>query len=105
MIGPKCTITIQRASETSDGMGGMTVTWSDLKELKGTLLAFKRNEFFTNNVVRAISTHFFTCKYPRDVTITEKDRVSYNSDIYEITFVDNPAERNINLVLDLKKIK
>lgn len=96
---------LQQVSGVSDGMGGFTPTWADIRELKGSLIYLKAKESFANNVTSTISTHFFQCDFPKDITVTEKDRLTHNGDIYEITLSENVSKRDISLYLELKKIK
>lgn len=104
MTGPKCTIVVQRSTDTSDGAGGYTSVWATLVSLKGILLSKQANEKFLNDSTKVVSTYYFQCKYP-STTITEKDRVLYNSDYYQINFVDNVAEKSSILILWLKKVE
>ena len=104
-VGPKVSIVVQRATSTSDNMGGFTNSWATLATLSGTFLSLQGRENFSDDSTKVVSTHFFQCKYPTSVTITEKDRVSYNGSYYQISFLDNLAEKNITLIIYLKKVE
>jgi SPP1 family predicted phage head-tail adaptor len=103
--GYKIKMMLQQKSEVSNGMGGFTTTWVGIKELKGSLIYLKAKEGYSNNVTSTVSTHFFQCNFPKDVTVTEEDRLVYDGDIYEITLSENVSKRNISLYLELKKVK
>ena len=104
MIGPKTIIVIERESKISDGAGGFDSTWAKLVSLKGVLLPLVSREKFVSDSIKSISTHYFQCRYSNYV-ITTADRVLYNSEYYDITYADNCVERNILLILYLKKSK
>lgn len=107
MVGTKVSVQIHRQTATSDGMGGQTTVWYGLKKIKGTLIAFKARERFVNDSTKVSSTHYFQCDFPKDVVITEKDRVfdMKTGDLYQINFVDNLANRDVTLSLELKKVE
>jgi len=103
--GHKIRMMLQQVTEVSDGMGGFTPTWVDIRDLKGSLIYLRAREGYSNNVTSTVSTHFFQCIFPKDITVTEKDRLTYDGDIYEITFSEDVSKRGITLYLELKKIK
>ena len=103
-VGPKVTAEIQRNSRTSDGMGGFTDSWQGLKKLKGQLFALRNRDWYKNSIVGSDSTHYFIVDYKDWVDITAEDRLVYKGQIYQITYVNNLAERNITIILELKKI-
>ena len=107
MVGRKVRLQIHRQTTSSDGMGGETVVWYGVKTLIGTLIAFKMKERFLDDSTKVMSTHFFHCDYPHDITVTEEDRgfCMENDNLYQINFVDNIAEKNITLSLELQKVE
>jgi len=105
MVGHKVKLEIHRQASVSDGMGGYTTSWYGIKALKGTLIAFKAKERFVNDSTKTISTHYFNCDFPKDIVVTEKDRAFCGGILYQINFVDNLANKNITLSLELKKVE
>lgn len=105
MAGPKATFKLQRKTETSDGMGGFTSIWYNVANLRGTLTIVERNEKFISDSTRIKSTHYFMTKYKAELSITEKDRLAFGTDIFEITFVDNISMQNRFWEISLRKIE
>lgn len=107
MVGSKIYLQIHRQTATSDGMGGQTIVWYGVKTLRGSLISFKAKERFINDSTKVSSTHYFQCDFPKDIVVTEKDRAfdMNNGDLYQINFVDNLANRDITLSLELKKVE
>ena len=103
--GRKIDMQLQRQTSVSDGMGGFTDTWYSVRYLKGSLIFLKAREGYANNVTSTLSTHFFQCDFPKDITVTEKDRLFYSGDIYEIILAEDVSKRGITLYLELKKIR
>lgn len=105
MAGPKATFKLQRKIETSDGLGGFNSVWYNVANLRGTLTIVERSEKFISDASRVKSTHFFMTKYKNGLNITEKDRLNFGTDIYEIVFVDNIAMQNRFYEISLRKIE
>lgn len=105
MAGPKATFKLQRKTETSDGMGGFTSIWSNVASVRGTLTIVERNEKFISDSTRVKSTHYFMTKYKSELAITEKDSLTFGTDIFEITFVDNVAMQNRFYEISLRKVE
>lgn len=105
MAGPKATFKLQRKTETSDGMGGFTSIWSNVANLRGTLTIVERNEKFISDSTRVKSTHYFMTKYKAELSITEKDRLAFGTDIFEVTFCDNVGMQNRFFEISLRKIE
>ena len=103
-IGKKIKAEVQRQTVTSDGMGGETTFWYGLKIVKGSLDVISASERYKLDMVQELSTHRFTCDYIKDITITEKDRIYADKEIYDITAIDNVLHKNITLIIDLKKV-
>lgn len=104
MVGPKIICELQQKTQTSDSMGGFTDSWVRVNDLKGVLTVARGNEFFRDNRRAVISTHYFMCNKPKDITITEEYRIVYNSENYEVLLVNKVAQKNRFLIFELRKI-
>lgn len=105
MAGPKALFKLQRKIETADGMGGFSAVWSNVAYLRGTLTIVERNEKFISDSTRVKSTHYFMTKYKAELAITEKDRLLFGLEVYEIVFVDNVAMQNRFYEISLRKVE
>jgi len=103
-------INIERATSTSDGMGGYTKSWSVVfsripcmfQEIKGSEI-----ERDNKNTVLADHKVFIDAEYAGK--ILESDRVTYNDNgttkYYRIHWIKNPVRMNHYLRLDLLEMK
>jgi head-tail adaptor len=110
--GPKTQLICQRVTEISDGLGGMTQSWSNLATLSGVLTAssgvtakFAGRERLLADRTTVTSSLIFYCDYPTGITITEKDRFVSGTRTFEILFVYNPANSNHHLEISLFEVK
>lgn len=105
MIGPTVTATIQSLTTASNGIGGYTQTWTSLGSFTGILIATERTkETLTAGKETVISTHNFYMDYKSGVTITATCKLVYGSRTFDITFVNNLAEMDRYIILDLVEI-
>lgn len=104
MRGPKTKLTLQRYSEASNGMGGFTHTWSDVKTIKGVLIAISGNERFSTSKETVYISHCFYCDY-FDTAITERDRFLKGNRKFDIELINNVAEMDRNFEIALKEIE
>lgn len=112
MLGPQTKLALEQVAEVSDGMGGMTSTWSHVTYLSGVLTAggntsarFAGRETMAAGQLNVLSTLIFYCDYPSGVTVTEKNRMVYGTRIFDIEFVYNPGNMNHHLEITLFEIK
>lgn len=105
MGGPKCTMFLQKKTDTSDGMGGYSTVWAETAKLSGTFTTVDKWEKFISDTVRTKVTHYFMTKYNPSLSITESDRMRNGSDIYEIVLVDNVALKGRFWEISLKKVE
>ena len=105
MAGPKCDMFLQRRNDISDGMGGYTTVWYEIKKIRGTLAIVDKWEKFVSDSIRVKSTHIFMADYDPSVVITEADRLRYKNEIYEIVFADDVAKREIFWSIYLKRFQ
>jgi len=106
--GPKTTMAVQRVTETADGLGGVTESWSTIANIEGVLSAggnttarFVGREKMIHGKSTVLSSLIFYCDVPEGITITEKDRMYYDSKAYDIVFVYNPGNMNHHLEISL----
>lgn len=92
--------TVERYTETDDGMGGKDYTWNPHLELEGTLDQLSADEVIASERLGQISSHIFITFSIVDVT--RKDRVIIDDDIYHIKNVDNPNNLDYQLEILLE---
>lgn len=112
MFGPKTSLTLQRVTEISDSLGGITQAWAKIRVLTGVLTAggntsarFVGNEKVMSERSAATSMLVFFCDYPKGVTITEKDRLVYGSRTFDIMTVYDPGNMHHHLEITLFEVK
>lgn len=95
MIGPKVTLILQRVTKTSDGFGGYTETWSDLRYVTGVLVALRGEERIINGKEATEADFTFFCEFPIGTVFDEGDRFKFN-DGSTTRFFDvlNVADKN-----------
>lgn len=104
VMGPKTELKLERKTLTADGQGGYTESWQDLRKIKGVLVPLPGNERFITGKVEAYRTHKFFIDYPKDLTITEKDRFILGTRKFDIRFIGDPAEQHIHLEIELSEV-
>lgn len=108
MIGAKVEMELRRKTKTSDGMGGDTLEWAGLRELRGVmtpLSSLKEREFKVNDKLTVIATHYFFIDYPIGLTITEKDILILENKTYEIIYVEDISlmkKKKLKLTIKVK---
>jgi len=104
VLGPKTELKLERKTLTADGQGGYIESWQQLRKIKGVLVPLKGNERFITGKTELFASHKFFCDYPKDLTITEKDRFTLGTREFEIKFIGDPAEQHIHLEIELLEI-
>lgn len=104
MNGPKVQVVLQRLTGVADGSGGFTDTWADLVYINGSLVKPSGNARLQHGKREIESTHIFFYDYPIGVTPTEVDQLKLGSRLFEITYVENPAETSRHVALYLNEI-
>ena len=94
-------ITIQDYTESQNGYGAVTKTWSDYATLWASIEPIRGREFWESQQINAEVTAKITIRYLAD--INPKMRVKYGNRIFEIISVINPEERNVELQLMVKE--
>jgi len=104
MIGPKVTLTLKQFSEVSDGMGGVTNLWVNKRKISGVLIGLSGDERHITGKTEVFASHKFIIDYPKNLTITEKDKFVLKTRKFDISLVSNPAEQNRHLEIMLEEI-
>jgi SPP1 family predicted phage head-tail adaptor len=86
-------ITVQEQSATNDGMGGETLTWSDLFKTRAAIWPTSSRERIDAMKQELQITHKIRIRYRSGMT--SKNRVKFGSRIFNIISFLNPDERNI----------
>lgn len=90
-------ITIEQPTESADGAGGTTRSWSTLATVWAELVPLRsgRGESLVNRQLTAEVTHRITIRYRADVTTAM--RVSYGGRVFNIRKVTNVGEAKVTL--------
>lgn len=105
MTGPQTKLTLQSVTETSDGLGGVTESWQNVRIVSGVFVSNRGNETLSIGNKTVFATHFFFCDYSKSVTITEKNRFILGTRTFDILFVDDIGNQNIDLKIYLDEVK
>lgn len=103
MLGPKVILTLSQLTSVPDGVGGFTDTWTSVRDIEGCLMTPSGNENVIHRKVETQSTHVFYCDYDLGSDITQRDRLLFGTRLFEINYIQNPAELNIHLQIHLKE--
>jgi len=90
-------VSIQESTETSDGMGGFTVTWADIsgmESVQASIWPLSAKESLDSMKLELQITHQIRIRY-RD-GITAKNRIAFGSRIFNIISLINHDERDIS---------
>lgn len=85
-------VTLQSASETADGGGGFTATWSDIATVWARIEPLSGKERMTAQQLENPLTHRITIRHRSGVDA--KMRIKFGSRIFNIRSVLNPDEGN-----------
>ena len=103
MVGPKTKLQLERYSETVDGMGGFSETWSGVCSINGSLLGATGRENIVRNKATVTASHNFFISTPFNTTITEKDRLVLGTRVFDILYVEKPANTQRFIILRLQE--
>ena len=88
-------ITIQEQTDTADGMGGFSTTWTDLFDMRVAIWPLSAKERLEAMKLGVEVTHKIRGRYRSG--ITPKNRIKFDTRIFNITSMINPDERNRTL--------
>ena len=80
-------ITIQSLSEALDVYGEPIKSWTDAYTVWAEVLPLKGEERVQSQQLTSKADTKFRIRYNSDMTITEKHRIQYDSDNYDITAI------------------
>ena len=105
-IGPKMQLELQRISEDSeeDGMGGTETRYYGVRNIRGTMVVLSASERVSADREAVYATHRFFCNFPVGLTISEDDRFRKGERVFDIEFINNAAEQNRHLEIDLLEV-
>lgn len=90
-------ITIQRATSTKNAIGEVVKTWTDLFTTWAEYTPATGTEVFRSDKEVAVKTAKFLMRF--DSRITQSDRISFDSDYYEILYIREMNRREYYEVL------
>jgi hypothetical protein len=95
-------VQVRTITETSDGMGGLTVSTSLTTLSRANIWQASTNDPRISDKITQVSTHILACLPER--TWTDNDReVLYNGHTYKVTgHADNVAERDTLVIVGLE---
>jgi SPP1 family predicted phage head-tail adaptor len=96
------TFTPQTVTRTTDSVGGYTEAWTDGTAFRGRMRPLSNSERTSSDKVTVFATHRLYCD--ASVTLTEADRVTFDSRTFEVRAVRNPSESNHHLEIDLLEV-
>lgn len=96
-------IDITRESSTPDDMGGNDVSVSVLTGAYAKVIPKNGNERIMGDKIEAPSTYMFVIRNRSDITILEKDRISWDGDQYNIDFIPKTGSRSLFLTLEASR--
>jgi len=102
VYGPKTELTLEGVTIADDQWH--TETWRQVRKMKGVLISLPGNERFITGKTEAYRTHKFMVDYPKDLTITEKNRFTLGTRKLNITTIVDPLEQHRHLEIDLLEI-
>ena len=100
-------LTIQKPTEVSDGMGGVTTTWSTLITIWGGIWPLRGHEYMSAMQTTSEVTHKIRIRQlptNKRSDFSSKCRILFGSRYFEIESIINPDERDIYLELMCKEI-
>lgn len=97
-------ITLQRAVETSDGIGGTTRAWADLVDdptVWAGVKAKSGREGMAEGRINAVYVVVFTIRNRSD--LSEVDRIVWNGEAYNIRGIMREGERGLYLRIEAER--
>ena len=97
----KHVVTFQRKARVRKATGGFTESWSTLSgaPTRGFMKPLSGSEAYQADRVEAKTRNRLVVRYFSG--LTEEDRVSFNSRVYNIRYIQNPEFADRWLVIDL----
>ena len=96
-------LVFQESTETSDGGGGFTTTWSDFYECRGAIWPLGSRERLDAMKLELQVDNRIRIRHPRSIDLTAKHRIKWHDPItdtdkyFNIVSVRNAEKRNMML--------
>jgi len=103
--GLRCRIVIQQTHTGTDAVGNHKAVWEDYYKCYAYANNLSGAEFFAAKQIGAEVEVDFIIRYCKKVSTLKSDkfRIIFNGEIYNITFVDNVQYKNKTLKLRAKR--
>ncbi len=88
-------------TETADGMGSVTKTWTEGAAFKGRLSSLPINERMSDDKQTVFASHKLFCDYQ---SLNERQRIRTGTRYFEVNGVVNPSNSNHHIELTLLEI-
>ena len=92
-------LTLQSKNSTGDGMGGVTVSWTDDKTVYGAIWPLRGTERITAQQLESEITCQVRIRYTSGVSPDDRIQVGDTTQYLDIVSVVNPEYRNRELIL------
>lgn len=105
-VGPKTTLMLKSYTATDDGMGGETLTWSEVRKVEGVLAILSDRERMMYGKKAEECNYKFTVNYMFANAAKTMDRFydSAGTRIFEIVSKENLMNQNRFLIFLLKEM-
>lgn len=96
-------ITIQEATETSDGRGGFTEGWLDTMTCWACIEPLFAKQIFEYRSLNVNASH--RIKVRASITVEENNRILYGTRIFEVLTVENESESEVVKWITCKEVR
>lgn len=87
-------VIVQTATPTANAFGEAVVTWADTATVWAAIATVGGGETWQANQLVGEADHKVTMRYR---ALTNKQRLKFGTRVFEITWINNPGERNERL--------
>jgi len=104
MINPALlnnTLTLQTLTETADGAGGHTASWTDVGTFRARISPLTAQERLLQDKRTMLTTHRIYCD---NMNVSPKDRIKWGLYYFEIIGITNPSETYHHLEIEAREI-
>ncbi len=95
------TLTLQTLTETDDGQGGVTTSWTNVGSFRARISPLTNQERLIQNKVTDVCTHHVYCD---NMTVTTADRIKWGTIYFTIVGIINPSEAYDHLEIQVQEI-
>jgi SPP1 family predicted phage head-tail adaptor len=95
------TLTLQTLTETDDGQGGITTSWTNGGSFRGRISPLTSQERMAQDKTGQETTHKIYCD---NMTVIPKDRIKWGDVYFEIIGIINPSEMYHHLEIEVREI-